>query len=135
MIETKIPKDIRKYKTKLVGPFTLRTIECVAVAIVLDVLMVVCIFKPLNLSLEIMLFLIIFLDVPVFAFVLEPQGVPMERYLKEVVIKRFTYPIKRKAKNEIVKKKKVTLTEKERKEKVKKSKQMIKKHPEMRPYK
>ena len=32
MIETKMPKDIRAYKTKLIGPFTGRQAICVVIA-------------------------------------------------------------------------------------------------------
>lgn len=33
MIEVRIPKDIRKYKTKIVGPFTMRNIVGLAIAL------------------------------------------------------------------------------------------------------
>ena len=32
MLETQIPKDIRKYESKLVGPFTLRQLICFIIA-------------------------------------------------------------------------------------------------------
>ena len=36
MVETNIPKDIRVYKTRVVGPLTLRQLICLCVAAALD---------------------------------------------------------------------------------------------------
>lgn len=39
MIEAKMPKDIRVYETKLIGPLTLRQTICLCVAIFVDIIL------------------------------------------------------------------------------------------------
>ena len=41
MIEAKMPKDIRVYETKLIGPLTLRQTICLCVAIFVDIVLYV----------------------------------------------------------------------------------------------
>ena len=36
MIETKVPKDIRVYKTKIIGPLSFRQLICLIVAVIVD---------------------------------------------------------------------------------------------------
>ena len=48
MIETKMPKDIRSYKTKLIGPFTMRQLACIAVMGVVDIILYSLVIKPLS---------------------------------------------------------------------------------------
>lgn len=135
MIETKVPKDIRRYKTKLIGPFSTRQLICFAVAVVVDILVYLCILGPLELSLNTVIYVIIFLDIPIFAFIFEPMGVPMEIYLKNVMVKSFIYPAKRKVKTRLREENKNILSDKERKAKQKKYKAQLKSNPELKPFK
>ena len=97
MIETKMPKDIRSYKTKLIGPFTMRQLVCVAVMGVVDIILYSLVIQPLQLSTEFIIYGLILIDVPIGAFGwIEPQGLPLERYLKDVLLRSFIAPIKRK---------------------------------------
>ena len=49
MIETKMPKDIRAYKTKLIGPFTGRQAICVVIAGIVFIIFYACIAQPFHL--------------------------------------------------------------------------------------
>lgn len=97
MIETKMPKDIRSYKTKLIGPFTMRQIICVAVMAVVDFILYALVIQPFQLQAEFIIYGLIFVDVPIGAFGwIEPQGLPLEKYLKDVLLRSFIAPVKRK---------------------------------------
>ena len=52
MIEVKVPKDILKYKTRLVGPFTSRQILCLGIALAFDVLFYKLAYQPLGMPVE-----------------------------------------------------------------------------------
>lgn len=98
MIETKMPKDIRAYKTKLIGPFTGRQAICVVIAGIAFILFYACIAKPFQLPQEYLFYIGIPLVVPMLAFGwYEPNGMKLEKYLQKVVIRSFTTPVKRKA--------------------------------------
>lgn len=97
MIETKMPKDIRSYKTKLIGPFTMRQIICVAVMAVVDFILYALVIQPFQLQAEFIIYGLIFIDIPIGAFGwIEPQGLPLEKYLKDVLLRSFIAPVKRK---------------------------------------
>lgn len=97
MIETKMPKDIRTYKTKLIGPFTMRQIICVAVMTVVDITLYALVIQPFQLSTEFIIYGLILVDVPIGAFGwIEPQGLPLEKYLKNVLLRSFIAPVNRK---------------------------------------
>lgn len=97
MIETKMPKDIRSYKTKLIGPFTMRQLACIAVMGVVDIILYSLVIKPFQLPTEFIIYGLILIDVPIGAFGwIEPQGLPFERYLKDVLLRSFIAPAKRK---------------------------------------
>ena len=88
MIEVKVPKDILKYKTRLVGPFTSRQILCLGIALVFDFLFYHAVYKPLGLPTEFLFYVILFLDIP--------MDLPLEKYLKIVIQTKFLAPSKRK---------------------------------------
>lgn len=97
MIETKMPKDIRKYKTKMIGPLTMRQLICVAIMGVVDIILYSLVIYPFELSTEFTIYGLILIDVPIGAFGwIEPQGLPLEIYLKDVVLRSFIAPAKRK---------------------------------------
>ena len=55
MIESKMPKDIRAYKTKLLGPFNGRQLICVAIMLIVDFLLFKIVVNPLQLPLDLSL--------------------------------------------------------------------------------
>ena len=117
MIETKVPKDIRAYKTKIIGPFSLRQLICLIVAAIVDgfVYFGTQAFG-IELSINMMIYGVIFIDLPIFAFMIEVEGLPMEVYLKEIILKQFTAKTKRTAETRINTKPTIKpMTKKERK--------------------
>lgn len=135
MIEAKMPKDIRVYETKIFGPLTLRQSICFVVAIVLDVILYVTVIKPFHVNIKMIIYLIMFADVPVFAFTCKPMGMPLEKYLKDVTMRSFLAPKNRKAKNTIRKSNKVVLTDKQKKKKAATEKKLAAENPEFKRYK
>lgn len=102
VISSKVPKDIRIYKTKVVGPFTIRQALIIAVACVVEVILVQLLFRPLALSGDMMFFLVFLTGLPIMSFaVIEPEGMPLEKYLGILFRYFFLVPSKRKSKNQI----------------------------------
>lgn len=134
MIEAKMPKDIRVYETKLIGPLTLRQTICLCVAILIDIILYAAVIKPFHVNIRLVVYLIMFADVPVFAFTYKPMGMALEKYLKNVTLRSFMAPKTRKAKNVIYKTNKPSLTEKQKKIKAKREKKLIAEHPEYEGY-
>ena len=99
MIESKMPKDIRAYKTKLNScPFTARQLLCIGVMIIVDFMLYNLVVIPLHLSSDLVIYGLIFIDLPIAAFGwAEVSGMPLEIYLRDVVLKQFLAPMKRKS--------------------------------------
>lgn len=132
IIETKIPQDIRKHKFKL-GALTIRQLVCVMISIAVDafILMVAGgIHEQSGDSIQMLIFLYVIVDLPILAFTLEPQGVRMEVYLKQVLFYALFAPSKRINSH--------SFKSKDKKPKQKKSKKelvaMLKEHPEYKAY-
>lgn len=97
MIESKMPKDIRAYKTKLIGPFNGRQLVCIAIMAVVDIMLYNFVVVPLQLSTDLIIYGLIFVNFPIATFGwMEVSGMPLEVYLKEVILKIFLAPAKRK---------------------------------------
>ena len=95
MIESKMPKDIRAYKTKLIGPFNGRQLICVGIMLVVDFLLFQLVVHPLDLPLEFVIYGFVFIDLPIAAFGwVEINGMSLETYMKEVVLKIFLLRLK-----------------------------------------
>lgn len=134
MIEAKIPKDIRSYKTKIVGPLNLRQLICATIAVIVDAIMFFGFFKDSGLSPRVIMLICIIVDVIIFAFSFDINGMHMEDYLKEVFEKNFLWPAKRRAKKDLgtpVKK----MSESEQKKHDKIVAKKIKENPMFKPYK
>ena len=102
MIEVAIPKDVTKYKTTLIGPFTTRQTVCIAITAAVEILYyyIAKAIDP-NISLQSMIGLGVFLAIPILAFaILEPYGMPLEKYLKNVFMLSVVAPAKRPYKTE-----------------------------------
>ena len=98
-IEKEIPKDIKDYKPKLIGPFTTRQILCFTPAAILAV----GVYWGLKnvLSSDIRLFLVTIIGVP---FILlgtySPYNMPLEKFIKMIFISTLLSPLHRKYKTE-----------------------------------
>lgn len=136
MIETKVPKDIRSYKTKIIGPFSTRQLLCLVGAILVDGLAYILLSTlGIQLSMNLIIYGVIFLDLPILAFIIEPQGMPMEKYIQKVLLTGFLKPSKRKAETLLFEDQKRTpLTKKEKKERMKKISSVGRKHPELKAF-
>ena len=97
MIETKMPKDIRAYKTKIFGPLTTRQAICVAIMGVVDVILYLNIMSPMNAPMEVWFFVFFMVDVAIGLFGwVEPMGMTMEKYIAYILKYIFIIPAKRK---------------------------------------
>lgn len=142
MIEGKVPKDIRSYKTKIIGPFTVRQAACIFIMIAVDFIFYSTIWKSFYLSSDFLIYGVIFLDVPIAMFGwLEPMGMPLESYLKKILIRTFIAPTKRTEKTNIYRMEQTGNTKeepknkKERKKKKKESDKLLKTNPDYKPFK
>ena len=79
MIEVKIPKDVRRFETKIVGPLTARQLVCgvLGIAAVLAVTFTVCLFTPSIVDKVIQAFAAVPFAIVMFA---KPYGLPFEKF-------------------------------------------------------
>ena len=97
-VERKINKDIANYKTKLIGPFTLRQIVCLIPAIGIAALSLWGL-KDVIPSIEARIYLMIPLIMPFILFGwVKVYKQPLEKFLKAALISMFLSPAKRKYK-------------------------------------
>lgn len=97
MIEVQIPKDIRKYEAKLVGPFTLRQLIAFIVGCVIAYF-TYKVMSSLNLK-EHAVPMCMLLASPALAMgYVKPYGMPMERFLQTAFITTVLAPAERKYK-------------------------------------
>lgn len=136
MVETKVPKDVRSYKTKIIGPFSLRQIICIVAAVIFDaILYFLSQAIGIELTMEVVIYVVMFLDLPILAFMLTPQGMPMEQYLLKVIFANFTKPSKRKVETLLYEdQKQMPLTKKELQEREKRINSIGRKNPDLKPY-
>ena len=94
MLEAQIPKDIRKYETKLVGSFTLRQLICFIVGC-LAAFLVYKLASALNLG-EVKMFLTFLAAAPAIAFGwIKPYGMKLEDFARTALISNFLAPKER----------------------------------------
>ena len=135
MIETKVPMDVRSYKAKLIGPFSTRQLICITIAVALDAFLFLAVITPLNIPVRLAVFVLVFIDVPIVSFIVEPMGLPMEKYIKNVLFRSLIAPTKRKAKTSTTVMHSTKYTAKEVKASKKKMRKLLKTHPEYKAYK
>ena len=81
MIELEVPKDIRKYETKLIGPFTTRQFICFIIAVGIAAGFYYLLHSYLERDL--LFFLIIVLDIPaVLCGWFKPYGMTFENFIR-----------------------------------------------------
>lgn len=135
MIEAKVPRDIRSYKTKMIGPLTLRQFLCIFIIGIMDFAIYSYIIKPLHINIDLLVYIFMFLDLPIAAFGwIEPMNMPLEKYLRKIIVNLFITPKNRKPIQKFVQDKGKKITAKE-KRKMDKKRQSIEKHSrEMKGY-
>lgn len=97
MIQVQVPKDIRKFQTKAIGPFTLRQVVCLILGIVPAVL--VAILVPLGIEYKILIGMIFAIPIWLCGF-LKIDGATPEVYVIRLIYKYFLTSPKRKVKYE-----------------------------------
>lgn len=91
MIETRVPKDIRQYDAKIIGPLNRRQLICSSISCAAAVA-IFTVFKSLGIPTEYVIYLAVICVLPVMAFAVKIDGMAMEVYLKEVVMNYFMNP-------------------------------------------
>lgn len=135
IISTEIPRDIRKYKTEVIGPLTLKQAALVGIAAVIDFAVYLHFKDVITLeNCRNLVWAYIFIDIPILAFMMEPQGVSMEQFLKQFIRYNFLLPPKRKNTSVVRERKKYDIDKKEAKATAKKIAALIPSHPEYKSY-
>lgn len=121
---------------------TKRKAACIFIMIAVDFIFYSTIWKSFHLSSDFLIYGVIFLDVPIAMFGwLEPMGMPLENYLKKILIRTFIAPTKRTEKTNIYRMKSTRnakeepKNKKERKKKKKESDKLLKTNPDYKPFK
>lgn len=135
VIETKVPMDIRSYKAKLMGPFTVRQLVCGVIAALIDAVLFLGVLRPLGIGLKTSIILLVLVDVPIMSFTMEPHGMPMEVYIRRVLLRSFLAPSKRLAVSSLPRPKQLEYTKKEIRKSKKRVKQLSRKQPNFKAYK
>lgn len=98
-IQKVIPKDIRKYEPKLIGPFTTRQVLCFAPAAALSVAIFLGLSKIL--PIDIRLAIVTVVAAPFILFgVCKPYNLPLEKFLRVVFVSTVLSPKYRKYRSE-----------------------------------
>ena len=138
MIETKVPKDIRSYETKIIGPFTMRQTIAIGIMVLVDILLFLWVLRPMKVSANAMVYVLMFFDIPVAAFgFIKVMGMPLEKYLRSYIIYTLLAPAKRGEEPVFIKKTDLLKAPAETGSSKKKkplSKKDLAEHPEYRPY-
>ncbi len=95
MIDIRIPKEIRQYEAKFVGPFTMRQTICVGVGLTVCIL-IYNVLKPF-ISRDLMMFFLLLPAAAIFLFGwVKPYGMRFEQFFISAFINNFIAPKKRK---------------------------------------
>ena len=97
MIEGQVPKDIRKYEAKLLGPFTTRQVIFGVVAAVVAYAVYGICKGPLGSSNAITACMIFSMPILSFAFI-KPYGMPLEKFIQTAFVSNVMAPRVRKYK-------------------------------------
>lgn len=131
MVETKVPKNIKRYKAKIVGNmFTARQVVCAMVALVTDIILlrVIKAFTSEIIVIGVVLFII---DLIIISFCFEVDGLYLDEYTFKVLIPSLKNPSKRYViKKSETHQNKITFNKKTMK---KKREALYKERPELKP--
>lgn len=130
MIEVVIPKDIMKYKATLIGPFTTRQTICLCITGIAEYSYFKLIkMLPMEITLDSAAGIAFLIAVMIMSFgIIEPFGIPLEKYLKNVLVLGLLAP-----KNRVYKTSNLLAKERTSAKKTKQrtfSKKELKKHPD-----
>ena len=93
MIGVRVPKDIRKYETRVIGPLSLRQTICGGIAIGLCVVFYQFVSKPLGLSQDAMFFgCFLVAIVPLLIGWVKPYGINFEDFAKVAITTSVVFP-------------------------------------------
>lgn len=136
MIETRVPKDIRQYESKIIGPLTTRQLICVSLSAAASVGLFT-VFKAIGLPTEYTIYIVVVCVLPIMAFAVKIDGMRMEVYIRDVVMNYFMSPkIRYGSKNYTeISEFHDPKTKSEIKKDIKRRKKLAKKNPEFRAYK
>ena len=102
MIEAKVPKDIRVYETKLVGPLTGREVVCSALMLTSAIITSNICCNVFGMSLDMFIYVGIVACLPFAALGwFKPHGMRMETYIQRVALYNAIAPLYRIPKNMI----------------------------------
>lgn len=135
MIETRVPKDIRQYESKIIGPLTTRQLVCVSLSAAAAIGLF-SIFKTFGLPTEYTIYIVVICILPIMAFAVKIDGMKMEVYLRDVVMNYFMSPKIRYESKDITELSTHhdPQTKSEIKKDIKRRKKIAKKNPEFRAY-
>lgn len=97
MFEVEIPRDVTKFKTTLIGPFTTRQVVCGSICVAVEYIAFSLLHAlHISMSLDSLIGIGLFLAVPIMAFaVLQPFGMPLEIFLKNALLLGYFAPKQR----------------------------------------
>lgn len=99
MIEIKVPKEITKYETKLIGPFTSRQVVVLLICVPIVAFCYITVSSYVDSSIAGYICLPFGAIGALFGWV-KPYGLPFEKYLKSVFVSSFLAPTVRVYKTE-----------------------------------
>lgn len=95
MIDIRIPKEIRKYEAKFVGPFTMRQTICLGVGLPICIILYNCLHSFI--SRDLMGFVLLLPAAAIFLFGwVKPYGMKFEQFFFSAFINNFIAPRRRK---------------------------------------
>ncbi len=131
MVETKVPKNIKKYKAKVVGNmFTARQVVCAIIAVIVDII-ILPIIKSFTTEMVVIGVILFVVDLLIISFCFEIDGLYLDEYTFKVLIPSLKNPSKR----YVIKESKTNQNYSyynSRKAK-KKREELYKEHPELKP--
>ena len=134
MIESKVPKDIERYETKTIGPFTTRQAIAFVLMGVLDFIIIKLFLLDSGMDVTSWVYILVPLDLPIAVFgFIKIHGVPVEKYLSDYFTYSIVAPSKRKEKVVIYNSISQTTNSKKKKKKKDKKKTNYN-NPNFKPY-
>lgn len=100
MIRMPVPKEIRKYETKLIGPLTSRQFICLMIASLLTGSICYLLHTKYELNMNLIMTVLIPIGGICGAFASKPYGMKFENYIFNYIIDNFLAPAKRKFSSE-----------------------------------
>lgn len=95
MYKSFVPDELRTIKTKLIWIFNLRQIILLFICVAIDFLVLTVLSATTGVSTDMLIYLIVLIDLPIMGFCVEPGGMTMESYIKQVLLRSLTAPKKR----------------------------------------